>query len=192
MARKTEITVQVYEDFKELDQKLKNANFVVSDHYVLKDNYFSRFNIKELKQMSYEEILKNSLIVRNVGAENKIMFKDKILDKNNNVISEEKINLKVEDYNKAVKILSLAGMNNWCSLVQDIYEYKNENISIGVQIIDDLGVFIEYEEDESLLNLETKDKIEEMIKRVKMLGLNIGADYSVKKVYEKFKKDHCI
>ena len=62
-------------------------------------------------------------------------------------------------------------------------------MKIIVQHIDDLGIFIEYEEDASVANLETEQKFEAMAEKLKSIGLKMGTNFSVKKAYEKFIKD---
>ena len=57
-------------------------------------------------------------------------------------------------------------------------------------MIENLGNFIEYEEDETMDGLSEKQKIEKMANNLKELGFNLGTDYSVKKVYLKFKQNY--
>lgn len=188
--KETEITVQVFETRQDIHTKLLNNNFVLADKCIMQDYYFSKFETDELKNMSYKQILKNSLIVRKCGDDTKVIYKNKEIDNDNNVICEEKISLPITDIKPAIKIFELSGLNNWCNLTQEMYLYKNDKIEFMLQVIDGLGIFIEYEEDESVANLEPKEKMNVMAESLKSLGLNIGTDFSVKKVYQKFIKDN--
>ena len=188
--KETEITVQVYETQQDVHNKLLNNNFVLADKCVMDDYYFSKFDTDELKNMPYKQILKNSIIVRKCGDDTKVIYKNKEIDEDNNVICEEKISLPITDIKPAIKIFELSGLNNWCNVTQHMYLYKNDKLELMVQIIDDLGIFIEYEEDESVANLEPKEKMNAMAETLKSLGLNIGTDISVKKVYQKFLKEN--
>lgn len=190
--KETEITVQVFETRQDIHTKLLNNNFVLADKCIMQDYYFSKFETDELKNMSYKQILKNSLIVRKCGDDTKVIYKNKEIDNDNNVICEEKISLPITDIKPAIKIFELSGLNNWCNLTQEMYLYKNDKIEFMLQVIDGLGIFIEYEEDESVANLEPKEKMNVMAERLKSLGLNIGTDFSVKKVYQKFIKENNI
>ena len=186
----TEITVQVFsKDSEELVRKLKHNNFELVDQYRLVDYYFSKYNNTTLQNMSYADIIKNSFLVRECNGDVSIVYKSKEIDKDNNVISETKKRFKIADNIVAKEVFLNAGLNNWCNLVQDIYCYKNKEMEIMVQYVDDLGVFIEYEEDTSVEHLETKQKVKVMVKKLKSIGLAIGTDFSVKKVYEKFIKN---
>ena len=72
----------------------------------------------------------------------------------------------------------------WCNLCQDLFVYEKGDVSFAVQVVKDLGNFLEYE-DEAMQGLGEQEKIEKMITNIKLLGLNIGDDYFCKKVYMK-------
>jgi len=72
-------------------------------------------------------------------------------------------------------------------LKNNSYVYKKDEICFVVQCIKDLGIFIEYEEDDSMKNMNEKEKFNYMSKIVKQLGLKLGQNYSCKKVYMKIK-----
>ena len=188
--RETEITVQIFNNMDEIKEKLMANNFKLTGDYLMQDWYFSKHSKQTLKEMDYKEIINSSFIVRYVKEENdkKIVFKDKVLDENGNVISEEKIKCKIDDVNSAIKIFERAGLNLWCNLTQHMLEYKNNKMKFAIQIIDGLGSFIEYEEDDLMAGLTEQQKIDLMVKNLKELGFNLGNDYSVKKVYLKFKQ----
>ncbi|MBR6778827.1 MAG: hypothetical protein IKM43_01570 [Clostridia bacterium] len=183
--QETEITVEVFEEKEELFNKLKGNNFEIVGHYLLTDYYFSKYNTKKLKNMTYAEIIKNSFLVRQFNDDCSIVYKNKKFDKYNNVISESKKIFKIEDSAIANDVFLKAGLNNWCKLTQDMYHFKKEEIEIFVQIIQGLGIFIEFEEYASIAHLQAKQKFDIMIKTLKSIGLNIGDDFSVKKPYKK-------
>ena len=97
--------------------------------------------------------------------------------------------MKFEDFEKAIKIFKSAGLNNWCNLKQLNLEYKNNEMDFLVQIVEDVGIYIEYEETETMKNLTTQQKIELMHSQLKSLGLNLGDDIFCKKVYIKYLKN---
>lgn len=192
MAKETEITVQVYDELDEIDCKLQNINFSLKNQFTMIDCYFSKFTKEDLLKMSYSQIIKNSFLIRNMKGKSTILFKDKTIDKNNHVVSEEKICLNIDSCDKAKEVFSICGLNNWCNLVQNVYIYTNAEMELAVQVVHGLGTFIEYEEDELMKNLEIDEKINEMIRKVKNLNLNIGSDFFVKKVYLKFIQDNSV
>ena len=63
--------------------------------------------------------------------------------------------------------------------------YSNGAMCFDLQIIEDLGTFIEYEEDQSMKDLSAKAKFNLMQNNLQKLQLNLGKDFSCKKVFMK-------
>ncbi len=187
----TEITVQVYNSLEEIDKILTKQGFILIKKVFLQDFYFSKYSLKELQSFDYPTLIKNSCLIRNeIDLENKsyICYKNKILDNDNNVIAEKKTSCLIADFNKSLEILNKMGLTNWCNLQQDMYIYSNNKICFAVQVVKDLGIFIEYEEDDNMQDLSENEKISYMYNNLKQLKLELGNDYSCKKVYLKFKQ----
>lgn len=187
--RETEITVQVFDDLSSIKQKLAGLGFSVVRHVIMSDHYYSKLDSEILIKKEYGEIMRNSFLVRSFsGDTNKVLlhYKDKELDESGNVISEEKLTELLTSEETAVKIFNSAKLNNWCNIVQEMFIYNGHNMEFAVQIVDGLGTFIEYEEDESVAGLAPEQKIKAMLNTLQGFGLSLGEDYSVKKVYQKF------
>lgn len=188
--KETEITVQVFEDVNTIREKLETLGFELVETYTLDDYYYSKYDDITLKQMKYIEILNNSILLRRIvdcdGEKVEMIFKSKTMDENDNVISEEKIKTKVQDLDKARKVFEMAGVNMWCNVNNFSYNYKKEETEFALQVIDGLGVFIEFEENDTMKNMNEHEKFNHMSNILKGLGLKLGEDFSVKKVYMKF------
>lgn len=187
--KESEITVQIFNSFDEVDNILKNQGYKMIENYQLNDWYFSKFS--DVKDIEYIKLLNNSFLVRQViGSEEevKLLYKKKEVDEFNNVISEEKIKTKIDSLNNSIDIFKRAGLNNYCIVKNNTYIYKKDAICFAVQLIENLGIFIEYEEDDTMLNLSEKEKFNKMINVVNSLGLKLGDDYFCKKVYMLLKK----
>ena len=188
--KETEITVQVFNNLDEVYDILEKQKFKIVEHYILNDYYFSKFNNEQLNSLTYSEIIANSFLVREVITENEkksqLCYKNKFIDDKGNVLAEEKVRTRVQNMEDTLKIFDLAGINCWCSLNQNMICYKKEGIEILIQIVEGLGVFIEYEEDKSMAGMSEQQKIEFMFNNLKSIGLKLGEDYSCKKVYMKF------
>lgn len=52
-----------------------------------------------------------------------------------------------------------------------------------VQVIENLGIFIEYEEDDGMTIIKQQEKIDYMCNVVNSLNLKLGNDYFCKKVF---------
>ncbi|MBR4003533.1 MAG: hypothetical protein IKI95_05735 [Clostridia bacterium] len=185
--QETEITVEVFDDVQTIDKILKEKNFFVTDKKTLNDFYYTNFKPEELKNIKYTNLIKNSFLVRNVTGENfyetTLCYKNKIIDENENVIAEEKTKSEVENLEKTLQILNKANITNWCNLKQDMIIYSNNQVEFAVQIVENLGVFIEFEETEEIANWTEVEKIKYLVNYLKSLGLKLGNDFSCKKPY---------
>lgn len=193
--RETEITVQVFGKTEDIKQKIENLGFNLERHVIMSDSYFSKLPMEELTTMPYSIIMQTSILVRKFeGDTNKVLFhyKDKQYDDEGNVVSEEKLTEPLVDAENVIKILNRAKLTNWCNIVQDMFIFKGKNMEFALQCVDGLGTYIEYEEDESVADLPNQEKIEKMVEKLKSLGLSLGKNYSVKKVYDKFMKENHI
>ncbi len=191
--QKTEVTVQVLNSLEETVSILSKNGFELIEKWTLNDYYFSKFNKKQLKNMNFSEIMSNSLLLRQcIGNQNQqqFIYKKKEFDTDENVVSEEKFSVEIDDIEKARKILSRAGLTEWCKITDKNRLYKKEDFEIDLQVVDNLGIFIEFEENESMKDLNSLEKREKMISMLKTLELNLGDDFSCKKAYLKFKSEN--
>ncbi len=185
----TEITVELLENLEIAKNKLNNLGFIIKEKVLMTDYYFSKLPLDEILNLDYANLIKNSFLVRSVKTDNEeinqIIFKKKILDNSNNVIAEDKIKTNISNLNSTVKLFSEAGLTNYTTLTQNMTVYSNGEMEFVIQEIDNLGVFIEYEEDNTMKGLTEQEKINTMLNDLKSLRLEIGNDYSCKKVYLK-------
>ena len=179
--RETEITVQIYDTIEEIDKILTAQGFEMIENYQMKDWYFSK--IEDVLGVGYAELMKESFLIRSVGGKVRLCYKNKEMDEEGNVISEEKTESVVGDLDKAIAIFNGAGLNNYCVVENDSYVYKKGEVSFAIQVIKDLGIFLECEENESMRDLPVSEKLSRLTGIVKGLGLHLGEDYSCKKVY---------
>ena len=195
MAKQTEITINIKKDISSVKNKLESLGFVEIEKYTGIDNYFTTIS-GEISSTDYKTLLDSSIIIRSFSSKSKkdktnlMVYKNKTLDKNGVVLSEEKISTTVENLDNTLKILKLAGLNNWLSLNQQNSFYKLGEIEITVGTVKGLdGTFLEIEEYPSISMLSPEEKIEKMVEIIKKLGFDSGNNYSVKKAYMLFKKN---
>ena len=183
----TEICVQAYTALEELQRKLENAGYEFVENYNNSDTYFSTLSKRDIKKLDYKALLDSSLIVRHIEGDNcdikNLVYKKKTLDENGNVIKEIKTKLKIDDIDKAKQMFSSLGLTCWCDYVNQNYEYKKGEISIIVQYVEDLGVFVEIEEFNSIKDKSDKEKFGILKDIVNALKLPLGSDFSCKKPY---------
>lgn len=186
--QQTEITVQVFDTKENVLKKLYGLGFGLSENYQLNDWYFTKLD--DIEKTNFQDLINNSILVREVVKDDKaytqICYKKKYYDAQGNVTGEEKTKTNVDSRDKIISILTQAGLNNFCEIHNDSFCFAKDNLAFAVQVVDDLGIFIEYKEDDSIpKGLSNEDKIQYMLEIVKKLGFNIGEDYSCKKVLMK-------
>lgn len=194
---KTEITVQIFDDFINVANKLLKLGYTEKEVFTGEDTYFSTLKSEELKNADYKQLLNSSIIARSFLTKTKnervsmLVFKKKLLDENQNVISEEKVSTKVDNIENAKRLLSLSGLENWVTLKQQNTFFRNGEIEIIAGTVEGLeGTFIEIEEYESISNLSPSQKFEKLKEFLESLGFRHGEDYSVKKVYMLYKNQN--
>ena len=184
-----EITVQVFNSFDEIKTILENQGFKMVETFQLNDWYFSK--IDNIESLKYIDIINNSFLVRQILTDCEkieLCYKKKEVDEFGNVIAEEKIKSSVNSLQRTIDIFVASGLNNYCVVKNSSYVYKKDKICFTIQLIENLGIFLEYEEDDSMINIDEKQKFNYMCRIVNSLNLKIGNDYSCKKMYMLLKK----
>lgn len=191
--RETEITVELVDGAQNFIELMQKHGFELTETCRLTDYYYSKYSLNELLEFSYEDLIRNSFLVRHASGNHEqyqLVYKDKTLDKDGNVISEEKVKCDVTSLESVLKIFDLTKLTCWCYMPQSLSFYKKGEVEFILQEVDGLGVFLEFEETASMQHLTEQQKIDKMLEYLKELGLNFGKDYSCKKVYLKFLKDN--
>lgn len=189
----TEITVEVLENIEKAKRMIEEKGFRCTEIFEIDDLYYSRLSLEELMKLNYAELIKNSFLIRKLITKDEVfatlIYKDKIVDDNEIVIGETKIKSSVADVDSLKEIFKLTNLTCWCELHQHMSIFDNSKTSFMLQEVENLGNFIEYEEDLSLHEIDTYKKIEILKERIKELGILLGDDFSCKKTYLKFKND---
>ena len=183
----TEICTQVYEDKENLEHAVLENGYEFVESYSNHDIYFSSKSFNEISNMSYKELLDNSIIVRHIKGENCdkkfIVYKKKELDNNGNVINEIKLKVSVDNTKNLIDIFYNLGLTCWCDYVVQNIVYKKGEVELIIQNVNELGSFIEIEEFPSIKDLSNDIKFKTLMDIINSLKINIGADYSCKKPF---------
>lgn len=182
----TEITVQVFNPKQEIESILREKGFAVTETYTMHDWYFSKHSWRKIQKLTYPKLLQRSFLVRSIcGQQQKhyITYKNKMCDKKGNCLQEEKINVCVNDAEKAVTIFQKAQCTLWAEVKNVTTVYKKEHICFALQDIDGLGIFLEFEESEDMKHMSVLEKICVLSLQAQNLGLTLGNDYFCKKPY---------
>lgn len=192
----TEITVQVFENIKNILAKLESMGFSWKDTFTGKDQYFTTLSQEEVKTATYKQLLDSSIIIREFDKASTnthqimLVHKKKTLDNEGKVIGEEKTSLIVDNSDVAAKMLSNAGLINWMTLSQQNNFYVSGEKTVIAGTVEGLeGSFVEIEEYDSIKDLSETEKFNKLSEFVDSLGFSIGNDYSCKKIYMLYQKN---
>ncbi|MGI5842313.1 MAG: hypothetical protein ACOX6H_03385 [Christensenellales bacterium] len=189
----TEVTYQIFNTLSETLDALEKNGYKLTEKYQLIDLYFTHFKKEEIEKLDYQTLIKNSFLVRQIIEENcvtnNLVYKHKQFNSAGNVIEEQKIKVEINSPEKTAEILTKAGLTNWCTLNDKIHAYEKDGIIYSIQDVENLGLFVEVEEYESIKHLSAQEKLAEMQKIVKNLPLKTGAEHNCKKPYMLLQKN---
>ena len=190
--KQIEVTTRVYNSLEEVDAILTKENYQIIGKHRIEDEYLTQ-NLKMLTAENILDILKTSVLVRYVKddeeEDKKITYKIKEYA-GDKVISEEKINVKIDDIDKAIKLFSKLNFEHLVSVKYDVVVYSNGKIELAFQNVEGLGLLLEYEHSKDFTGYSSEDILKEknkMLKQIKDIGLKISDDYDIKKAYELIK-----
>lgn len=188
--KQIEITVRLNEDMQSAIRKLEIQGFKKIRESEINDLYMTS-KMKELNKDNIQNILKNSVLLRNLKLRNKeikkITYKNKEIDKKGDVISEQKIDLECNDLEKAKDLFEHLGFEELIRVKYKVIGYSKEKVEYAFQDVENLETLIEYE---NTKNFEGKslDEINEtknnMFNEIKNTGINLTEEKDVKKAYE--------
>ena len=188
--KQIEITVRLDENMQSAIRKLENQGFKKIRESKIDDIYMTS-KLKELNKDNIQTILKKSVLLRNLKLENKeikkITYKNKEIDKNGDIISEQKINLDCSDLEKAKDLFEHLEFEELIRVRYKVTVYSNDKAEYAFQDVENLGVLIEYENMDDFGG-KTLDEInsakDKMFKEIKNTGINVTDEKDVKKAYE--------
>lgn len=188
--KQIEITTRVNETLEEAIKKLEKHGFKKVRESKVKDIYLTQKK-KDLNKKNIIEILSSCVLLRYLKINDeqvikKITYKNKVYD-DNQVISEEKINLNCEDLNIAYKLFQALKFEKLTEVKYDVLVMEKNNLEFAFQNVNNLGLLLEYENLNDFKEKSNEEILEEkktMIKELKSYGLNISNEIDVKKAYE--------
>ena len=188
--KQIEITVRLNENMQSAIRKLEKQGFKKIRESEIDDIYMTS-KLKELNKDNIQTILKKSVLLRNLKLENKeikkITYKNKEIDKNGDIISEQKINLDCSDLEKAKDLFEHLEFEELIRVRYKVLVYSKDKIEYAFQDVENLGTLIEYENVEDFegksLN-EINEAKENMYNEIKNTGINLTEEKDVKKAFE--------
>ena len=188
--KQIEITVRLIENKQNAIKKLEMQGFKKIRESEVDDLYMTT-KLKELNKDNIQNVLKKSVLLRRLKLENKeikkITYKNKEVDKNGNIIAEQKINLDCSDLEKAKDLFEHLEFEELIRVKYKVMVYAKDQVEYAFQDVENLGTLIEYENIEDF-NGKSLDEINEaknnMFNEIKNTGINLTEERDVKKANE--------
>lgn len=172
--KELEITVKVNSNYEELHSDLEKIGFKKTKETLMYDTYMIDKNI-DISNTKDLDILSKCIIVRNVDNYNTFIYKIKEYDEEENIISQQKIECKIDNINDGIKLLNMLNYKELLNIKSELIFYKRDDLDILVQIVNDDFILIEMED-------EKFDNVEDMIKSFENLDIDYDkTNYFVKK-----------
>lgn len=188
--KQIEITVKVNNSLEEIDNILKSKGFKIIKVGRAEDKYMCPNNIK-VSHNNILNALSSSVLIRCYKTENKefnnITYKDKKYDKNNMLITEEKINVSINDIKSAYKLFEKLNFKNLVDVKCNTIIYSNYDLEFILQNVEGLGLLLEFENNNDFEGVSNEIVIKgkhKMHSIIKDYGISIENDFDIKKAYE--------
>lgn len=192
--KQIEVTLKVNSTLEEIDTNLKKQGFNIIRKSRIEDKYMCSESYV-LNKNNILDVLNHSVLLRYLCVDNKetfkkITYKNKIYE-NNTVISEEKINVNVDNLLNAERLLNAVGFKKLVDVNYDVIVYQKDKLEFCFQNVENLGILLEYENEkdfEGKTNEEILSCKKNMVEEIKKYGLLVDDDYDIKKAYELIKQ----
>lgn len=188
--KQIEITVRLKENMQSAIRKLEMQGFEKIRESEINDVYMTS-KLKCLNEDNIQDVLKKSVLLRELKIENKkikkITYKNKEIDENGDVISEQKINLDCNNLEKAKDLFKHLDFEELIRVKYKVLVYSKDKIEYAFQDVEDLGTLVEYENTEDFEGKTLKEinKVKEMMyNEIKNTGISLTKEKDVKKAFE--------
>lgn len=192
--KQIEVTTYVNNTLEEIDKILTNQGFKIIRKSKIEDKYLT-LSYDKLNKKNILDILSECVLIRYLCVNKKDEFKKITYKKKNyegsTVISEEKINVNIDNIDKAEQLFNSLNFKNIVNVNYDVIVYEKDNLELAFQDVEGLGILLEYEHEADFSDYTNEEILlekEKMLAEIKKYNLNISDDYDVKKAFELINK----
>lgn len=178
-----EITVKIKGDIQNVCENLKNKGFNIIDAFDLDDTYFIPKNL-EIEKITVREILTKTILARDIRRNpDKVIqvltFKEKNMDDEGNILSQNKSEVLVKDIEDAKNFLLAIGYKQILRIKEKNVTYANDEFEITLKDIEDGDKLIETD---IIIDNEELNTVDKLIEKLKKYDIPIFTDnFFVKK-----------
>ena len=185
-----EVTVRVKESLEDVMEKLENVGFILIRKSQVDDLYMSQIADK-LNNDNIQYILSKSVLLRYLNQDGKeikkITYKNKKYDSSNNLLSEQKISIDCKDLEKAKELFECLEFKELIRVRYKVFVMKKDDIEFAFQIVDNLGLLLEYENTNDYAgksDIEIEKVKDKMFREIHEFGIKTTDEMDVKKAEE--------
>lgn len=191
--KQIEITTRVIDDMNNVSKRLLQQGFkkIRTSHI---DDIYMCSSLEGLTNHNIANFLKKCVLIRYLDTGTaifkKLTYKNKIFN-NGQTVSEEKINVDINDIEKAKSLFMALGFEQLVRVKYECIVYEKDGLELAFQNVEDLGLLLEYENSKSFDNadFEIVEKTKkEMLEEIKKYGIATTNEIDVKKAYELIQK----
>ena len=190
MKKELEICVRSLVGFEELKAKMMDMGFKVQEDFQLNDIYMIE-NDREISMDVADDILSNYVLVREtVGKRIMLVLKNKKINENGEIVSQKSVKCQISNKDEGYNFMLNLGYKKFLELNDHNVLLTNGKNEIYIQDVSGLGVYLEMEQKNLLLDSNNGDTLEEMIDNLKQYNLPIDdGDFFAKKAYDMLLKN---
>lgn len=190
MNKELEICVKVLTDFNSIMKIMEEKGFKVQEDFQLNDIYMLENN-KEISLENADDLLSNYILVREtIGKRIMLVKKSKKLNDKNEIIEQQSIKCQISDKKAGYEFMTNLGYKKFLELNDHNVLLTNGKNEIYIQDVENLGVYIEMEQNNLLLDNNNGDTLEDMINNLKEYNLPIDeSNLFSKKAYDMLLKN---
>lgn len=188
--KQIEVTVKVKNTLGEIDELLTSKGFKLIRKSRVEDDYVCPKELKVDKN-NILEVLSSCVLIRYLKTAEaeykKLTYKNKEYSKDGVVISEEKINVSIDDTKKAQELFEKINFKKLVSVHYDVIVYSNNNCEFAFQNVEGLGLLLEFENENDFEGVSDETIVSEkqkMYEIIKTYGIKVENNYDIKKAYE--------
>ena len=178
--QENEITMKINCGINELCRILEDKGFKVVDRFTMNDIFMIPNTLKtKIKDLTSREILKDAILIRDIGNQlkgnksKKITFKKKEFNKNGDILNQESINCDIFNIDEAVNFFQAINYYKIMNIIESDIVYGKEDFEIAIKDIKNGENLIEVE---TVSNNENIDTIEKL--KTQIINLQIPVDTS--------------
>lgn len=188
--KQIEVTVKVKNTLEEIDELLTSKGFKLIRKSRVEDDYVCPKELKADKN-NILKVLSSCVLIRYLKTAEaefkKLTYKNKEYSKDGVVISEEKINVSIDDTKKARELFERINFKKLVSVHYDVIVYSNNDYEFAFQNVEGLGLLLEFENENDFEGVSDETIVSEkqkMYEIIKTYGIKVENNYDIKKAYE--------